>query len=131
MLLSMTSSFPREILREKEGIMKRTFLLLLFGLAGALVSAGFAAASPKIKGSSVEYTAQGVVLKGYLAYDQNMKGRRPGILVVHEWWGLNDYARKRARMLAELGYTALAVDCMAKGNRRGILMMRESSPVSS
>ena len=44
------------------------------------------------------------MMKGYLAYDENMKGKRPGVLVVHEWWDLNDYARKRARMLAELGY---------------------------
>jgi dienelactone hydrolase len=49
-------------------------------------------------------------MKGYLAFDENIKGPRPGVLVVHEWWGLNDYARMRARMLAELGYTALAID---------------------
>ena len=47
---------------------------------------------------------------GYLAYDENIQGRRPAVLVVHEWWGLNDYARMRARLLAELGYTALALD---------------------
>jgi len=72
--------------------------------------AGLATGGPRIKGAIVEYSAQGVVMKGYLAYDENIKGQRPGVLVVHEWWGLNDYARKRARMLAELGYTALAVD---------------------
>ncbi len=53
--------------------------------------------------------------EGYLASDVNLEGKRPGILVVHEWWGLNDYARKRARMLAELGYTALAVDMFGDG----------------
>jgi len=74
-----------------------------------------AVAEPKIKGMDVEYSAQGVTMKGYLAYDQNIKGKRPGVLVVHEWWGLNDYARKRARMLAELGYTALAADMYGEG----------------
>jgi dienelactone hydrolase len=63
-----------------------------------------------MKGEEVTYTSNGVTFKGYLAYDNNIEGKRPGVLVVHEWWGLNDYARQRANMLAELGYTALAVD---------------------
>jgi dienelactone hydrolase len=78
---------------------------------------GLAQAQAKIVGKTVEYTAQGVTLKGYLAYDSSIKGKRPGVLVVHEWWGLNDYARKRARMLAELGYTALAVDMYGEGKQ--------------
>ncbi|HWP94000.1 MAG TPA: dienelactone hydrolase family protein [Thermodesulfobacteriota bacterium] len=65
---------------------------------------------PNIVGEEVEYSSNGTTLKGYLVYDKNIEGKRPGVLVVHEWWGLNDYARKRATMLAELGYTALAVD---------------------
>ncbi|MCW9096223.1 MAG: dienelactone hydrolase family protein, partial [Ignavibacteriaceae bacterium] len=52
----------------------------------------------------VEYSADGTNLKGYLVYDGDIEGKRPGVLVVHEWWGQNEYARKRARMLAELGY---------------------------
>ena len=76
-----------------------------------------AKAEPKIRGETVEYRAQGVEMKGYLAYDENIKGRRPGVLVVHEWWGLNEYARKRARMLAELGYSALAVDMFGEGKQ--------------
>ena len=74
-------------------------------------------ADPKIKGEPVEYKAGGVTMKGYLAYDENIKGKRPGVLVVHEWWGQNEYARKRARMLAELGYTALAVDMYGEGKQ--------------
>lgn len=66
---------------------------------------------------NVEYSAQGVVLKGFLAYDDKIQEKRPGILVVHEWWGLNDYARKRAQMLARLGYTALAVDMYGDGKQ--------------
>lgn len=63
----------------------------------------------------VDYSVGDDVLKGYLAYNDDVKGQRPGVLVVHEWWGHNEYARKRARMLAELGYTALAVDMYGNG----------------
>jgi dienelactone hydrolase len=65
----------------------------------------------------VEYISEGTILKGFLVYDQKIEGLRPGVLVVHEWWGHNDYARKRARMLAELGYTALAVDMYGDGKK--------------
>jgi dienelactone hydrolase len=95
---------------------------LLFGLtmiAMVMAVVGPAAAAPKIEGKPVEYTAGGVTLKGYLAYDENVKDRRPGVLVVHEWWGQNEYVRKRARMLAELGYTALALDMYGEGKMAG------------
>jgi dienelactone hydrolase len=68
-----------------------------------------------VQGKDVSYEANGKTLKGYIAYDDAIKGKRPGVLVVHEWWGQNEYARKRARMLAELGYTALAVDMYGDG----------------
>ncbi len=84
---------------------------LVFGLAGV------AFAEPRILGKTVDYSAEGVVMKGYLAYDENISGKRPGVLVVDEWWGLSDYARKRARMLAELGYAALAVDMYGDGKQ--------------
>ena len=87
--------------------------LAVFTLVLGIVS--IATAEPKIVGKTVEYSAQGVVMKGYLAYNESIKGKRPGVLVVHEWWGLDDYARKRARMLAGLGYTALAVDMYGEG----------------
>ena len=94
--------------------MKNLFgMLTVFALI--LGMAGIAQADTKIVGKEASYSAGGVVMKGYLAYDESMKGKRPGVLVVHEWWGLNDYARKRARMLAELGYTALAVDMYGEG----------------
>ena len=82
-----------------------------------LLLAGSVQAKPNIKVTLVEYSAKGVVMKGYLAYDKNITGKRPGVLVAHEWWGLNDYARKRARMLAELGYAALAVDMYGGGKQ--------------
>src|SRR5256886_1574897 len=76
----------------------------------------------------VSYAAAGTTLRGHLAVDDAKAGKRPGILVVHEWWGLNDYVRRRARMLAELGYTALAADMYGDGrtatdpNQAGTLM---------
>ena len=70
-----------------------------------------------IKGEEVEYKDGDTVMQGYLAYDDGITGKRPGVLVVHEWWGQNEYARKRARMLAELGYTALAVDMYGEGKQ--------------
>jgi dienelactone hydrolase len=57
------------------------------------------------------------VLEGYLAYDDSFSGKRPGVLVVHEWKGLGEYEKKRARMLAELGYVAFAGDIYGKGVR--------------
>lgn len=81
------------------------------GIVMALVTA----ASAAVKGENVQYRAGDTTLKGYLVYDDAVRGKRPGVLVVHEWWGLDDYARKRARMLAELGYTALAADMYGGG----------------
>lgn len=63
----------------------------------------------------VTYEAGGVSCKGFVAYDANQKGKRPAVLVVHEWWGQTEYPRKRATMLAELGYTAFAVDMYGDG----------------
>jgi len=69
----------------------------------------------EIKTVEVSYREDDTLLKGMLAYDDAIEGKRPGVLVVHEWWGQNDYARRRAKMLAELGYTALAVDMYGDG----------------
>lgn len=76
-----------------------------------------AAAHAAVQGKEVSYSANGTTLKGYIAYDDAVQGKRPGILVVHEWWGHNEYARMRARMLAEQGYTALAVDMYGDGKQ--------------
>ena len=96
--------------------MKKLFVVLaVLFLASAW--ADLASARPTIEGKTVTYRADGVVMKGYLAYETDIQGPRPGVLVVHEWWGLNDYARKRARMLAEMGYTALAVDMYGEGKQ--------------
>ncbi len=68
-----------------------------------------------IQTREVSYLAGQFRMKGFLAWDEDREGERPGVLVVHEFWGMNDYARTRAEMLAELGYTALAVDLYGDG----------------
>ena len=95
----------------------RCLLLVLFCFSPIFAYGGDSAeeVNKNIHTEEVEYAAGGVTLKGYLAYDTSIKGKRPGVLVVHEWWGHNEYARKRARMLAKLGYTALAVDMYGSG----------------
>lgn len=65
--------------------------------------------------SEVNYSDGDITMKGYIAHDDSIKGKRPGIIVVHEWWGHNDYAKKRARMLAKLGYSAIALDMYGQG----------------
>lgn len=69
----------------------------------------------EVKTEVIEYHVDGESFTGYLAYDDSIKGERPGVLVVHEWWGHNDYVRTRAEMLAALGYTAFALDMYGTG----------------
>jgi dienelactone hydrolase len=68
-----------------------------------------------IKEEPVTYTADGITMKGFVAYDENKAGKRPVVLVVHEWWGLTEYPRMRAKQLAQLGYFAMAVDMYGEG----------------
>lgn len=63
----------------------------------------------------VEYKDGETVLQGYFAYDDAVQGKRPGILIVHEWKGVGDYTKKRAEQLASLGYAAFAADMYGKG----------------
>jgi dienelactone hydrolase len=71
--------------------------------------------APAIKEEAVSYTADSTTLNGFVAYDANKTDKRPVVLVVHEWWGVNDYVRSRAKQLAELGYLAMAVDMYGNG----------------
>jgi dienelactone hydrolase len=84
-------------------------------LAALVVLSTGSIAMAEIKTETVTYTHNGTSLKGFLAWDDAISGKRPGVLVVHEWWGLNDYARKRAEMLAQLGYVAFACDMYGEG----------------
>lgn len=63
----------------------------------------------------IEYAVGETQHEGYLAYDDEIADARPAIIIVHEWWGLNDYIVRRAHMLAELGYVALAIDMYGGG----------------
>lgn len=86
-------------------------------IIAVLLWLGMCAAQAAVTGKAVEYKADGQTLKGYLAYDDAIKGKRPAVLVVHEWWGHNNYARKRAEMLAGMGYIALALDMYGDGKQ--------------
>jgi len=68
-----------------------------------------------IQSKPVTYMHDETELTGMLYWDDTLKGERGGVLVIHEWWGLNDYAKKRAHMLAELGYVAFAADMYGTG----------------
>lgn len=83
----------------------------------SLLMVGSALAHAEVQTREMTYTApDGTELVGYYAYDDALEQQaRPGVLVVHEWWGLNDYAKRRARDLAELGYSALAIDMYGQG----------------
>jgi len=71
----------------------------------------------KSMGKEISYTDETIEMKGYISHDASKDEKRPGILVVHEWWGHNDYSRRRADMLADLGYVALAVDMYGDGKQ--------------
>ncbi len=88
--------------------MKKSFLAIYILWIATAVNA-------EVVSQNVEYKHKDTVLEGYLAYDDTAKGKRPGVLVVHEWWGLNDYVRTRVDKLAKLGYVAFALDMYGKG----------------
>ena len=74
-------------------------------------------AEAKLVTQTVEYKQGDTTLEGYLAYDDSFAGKRPGVLVVHQWMGLTDYEQNRAAMLAKLGYIAFCADIYGKGIR--------------
>ena len=75
----------------------------------------FSSATAEVRSAAVAYKHGDENLTGYLYWNDAVEGKRPGVLVVHEWWGLNDYVRSRAEKLAELGYVAFAVDMYGTG----------------
>jgi dienelactone hydrolase len=88
--------------------------LLVIGLLGGLLGLA-TVASAAVKSREIEYTQDGTKLHGLIAWDDAVKGPRPGVLVVHEWWGLNDHARRQAERLARAGFVGLALDMYGDG----------------
>lgn len=84
-------------------------------MTAALVALAAGQAQAAIRTEPVEYRDGDTQLEGYLVYDDAIQVPQPGVLVVHEWNGLGEYTKRRARQLAELGYVALAADMYGKG----------------
>ncbi len=93
--------------------MKKVTLPLFILLISVWQTAAFAA----IHTETVEYKHGAAVLEGYLAYDDAVQGKRPGIVLVHDWMGVGPYAKSRAEQIAGLGYVAFAIDMYGKGIR--------------
>ena len=93
--------------------MKRHTFSLLFTALAAFTTSAFA----EIKTATVTYKDGSAELEGFVAYDDAVKGPRAGVLVIHDWTGLQEYAKSRATQLAELGYVAFAADIYGKGVR--------------
>jgi dienelactone hydrolase len=84
---------------------------------GVAILMEISTANAAVQTKVVEYKKGSTTLEGYLAWDDALQTPRPGVLVVHDWMGLGDYAKMRARKLAELGYVAFAADIYGKGVR--------------
>jgi len=69
----------------------------------------------QVKEENITYNGDNINMNGYVVYKDTGQGTKPAVLVVHEWWGLNDYSKRRARELADLGYVAMAVDMFGSG----------------
>lgn len=85
----------------------------MVAMAAWLAMAG--AASGEVKTKAIEYKQGDTILQGFFAWDDAKPGKRPGVLVIHEWWGHNEHARNQATRLAEAGYVAFALDMYGKG----------------
>src|SRR4051812_18798785 len=96
--------------------MKKTSLLLsVLVILAACNQKKEKSVAPDLKEQTVSYTVDSLHFTSYVVYNQNDSAKRPGIIVVHEWWGLNDYTKRRARELASLGYVAMAIDMYGNG----------------
>ena len=95
--------------------MKHVKTAIVIGVMVLSTTFSLSAQSDSIVTRDVPYTVNGQNLVGYMAYDSSIRGPRPGVLVVHEWRGINAYAKKRAVDLAKEGYVAFAVDMYGDG----------------
>ena len=85
------------------------------GAIAALLLAGWGTAEAKIQTKAITYEQDGTPLQGFLAWDDRVKDKRPGVVVVHEWWGHNQHARNQAIRLAKEGYVGFALDMYGQG----------------
>jgi dienelactone hydrolase len=125
--MSILHSYFNSILISK--IMSKSYLflasLLLFSCVNSEQRSSASADNTAVSkpseliGKEVSYEADSVSMKGYLVYDSAFEGPRPGVLVVHEWWGQNEHTRNSADKLARAGYIALAIDMYGDGKSTG------------
>ncbi len=87
--------------------LKNLLIVLAFSMASN--------ANAEIISNEIDYQQGDTTMKGMIAYDDSLEGKRPGVLIVHEWWGHNKHARDKARKLASEGYVAFAVDMYGEG----------------
>lgn len=98
--------------------MKKIALIKIVVALFIIINNTTAQKNTTVFGQEIVYTGNDAVpLNGYVAFDKKIKGKRPAIIIVHEWWGSNAYVRKRADMLAKLGYIAIAVDMYGEGKQ--------------
>lgn len=105
-------------MRQKQSILFLfTVIILLVACKSGDKKGGNEMKEPMLKEENVTYTSDSITMNGLVVYDENIEGPRPAVIVVHEWWGLNDYSKMRARELAKLGYIAMAVDMYGDGKQ--------------
>ena len=97
------------------GTTRRIVFLAAVLVAPVLLTQSASIARAEVKTKAVQYKDGDTALTGHLAWDDAAAGKRPGVLVVHEWWGLNEHAKERAERLAAEGYVAFAVDMYGSG----------------
>ncbi len=116
-VLDYTLNFISKQLKITQQMKTKSIFPLILILIMATEISGFKSQKnvPKIKEENITYNVGNKVYVGFVAYDENITGKRPAVLVVHEWWGLNDYSKMRAKKLAEAGYMAMAVDMFGDG----------------
>ncbi len=90
-------------------------LLLLIACDANTTTSTMEAERISVKQENITYTGDNITMNGFVAYNEASAAKRPVVLIVHEWWGLNDYAKGRAKQLAALGYLTIAVDMYGDG----------------
>jgi dienelactone hydrolase len=101
-------------LTSMNSVLKNTPVLTI---CTALLLGAITPASAKVVARDYEYRSDGKTFQGYITYDDRFTGKRPGVLVAHQWKGLGNYEKERARQLAQMGYVAFCVDVYGKGVR--------------